>query len=754
MTVSAGYAPNSSTGNGVTTVFAYNFRILSAADLEVSVDGVVKTLNVDYTVSGVGAGSGGNVTFTAAPASNTQVLRRRNMAFARTTDYQDNGDLLADVLNPDQDSPVLMIQQLNEALSRSLLFPVNEAGGSGGNLPALADRLDRLLGFNLTTGEAQASPFTMTQLASTIAAAYAGSSGPLDALTFIQSGTGARSRTAQNKAREWFSAADFGGIFDGTSHPLSERYATLALAQVDYPFATALTQQIDFCALQAALNARGVAGGGAVFLNPGTWYIGGETTLLLSYDNVLLVGAGPFSTIYIANWGTQASGAATNYTHIRVSKHTGSTITGVRISNLKIKGTKDYIADANWYAPAQWPWSAILFGSTATDVTTDCGVDSCHFENNGGASVQAQGGANDNAVNAVVHKGLFVRHCYMDNGIFGGVEVIGGGIRDADISHNVIRRRSGGGILYSGTSGVIDNNKLEYIGNYAIACAGYAGKGNWTHVTNNKAFRCGSGAAGGTTVSPTFYFGDGAINNFVFVDGNTITDAYGPGILVLSSAEDIVLQNNRVHGFGYEGAGKTISIPGALWAGIQASNSTRVVIKGNTVHAISGGTDRSEYGIAAGGNGADCFADENTTVGTFVTAPFFFSTVHSGATVRTGIRLGRNNNFDVYTMKYAPILNAANAENIPSFTSGDTTPSVAGSNVFFVGNAAPTTITALDDSTVGQEVTLIFQNANTTLADAGQFLLNGAIAPSAANLVLTLVRGTTANWWEKSRVQT
>jgi hypothetical protein len=254
-------------------------------------------------------------------------------------------------------------------------------------------------------------------------------------------------------------------------------------------------------------------------------------------------------------------------------------------------------------------------------------------------------------------------------------------------------------------------------------------------------------------VSPSMYFGDGAINNFVFVDGNTITDAYGPGIFVLSSAEDIVIQKNRIHGFGYQGSGKTISIPGASWAGIQANNSTRIVVKGNTVHAISGGTDRSEYGIMSGGNGADCFADDNTTVGTFVTAPFFFATVHSGATARTGVRLGRNNNFDVYTMQYAKTLNNLNNEGLPVFASGDTTPSVAGSSVWFVANAGATTITALDDSTVGQEVTLIFLDANTTIADAGQFSLNGAIAPSAVNLTLTLVRGTTGTWYEKARVQ-
>lgn len=50
----------------------------------------------------------------------------------------------------------------------------------------------------------------------------------------------------------------FGAIGDGTPHPLSERYNSLAAAQVVYPHVTSLTQTIDWAACQAAENyARG-----------------------------------------------------------------------------------------------------------------------------------------------------------------------------------------------------------------------------------------------------------------------------------------------------------------------------------------------------------------------------------------------------------------------------------------------------------------------------------------------------------------
>lgn len=65
-----------STGDAVTTVFAYTTPISDSAYLEVLVNGVVKTLGVDYTLSGVGSSSGGNVTFTVAPAAAATVVRR------------------------------------------------------------------------------------------------------------------------------------------------------------------------------------------------------------------------------------------------------------------------------------------------------------------------------------------------------------------------------------------------------------------------------------------------------------------------------------------------------------------------------------------------------------------------------------------------------------------------------------------------------------------------------------------------------
>lgn len=123
MTVPAYTGPNRSTANGVTTVFPYSFPILDATHVLVTVNGLARTLGVHYDVTGVGNLGGGNIVFYAPPAANSQVERMRNMPYIRETNYTNLGDLLASTLNADQDSPVMMIQQLSANSMQLILDP-------------------------------------------------------------------------------------------------------------------------------------------------------------------------------------------------------------------------------------------------------------------------------------------------------------------------------------------------------------------------------------------------------------------------------------------------------------------------------------------------------------------------------------------------------------------------------------------------------------------------------------------------------
>lgn len=118
MPVPAYPGPNTATGNGVTTVFPYSFRILAEADLRVSLDDVVKTLTTHYTISGVGDSSGGNVTFLTAPTNGADVVIERSRAYTRTTDYQRNGAFDEQTVDADFDAAIMLIQQLREITRR------------------------------------------------------------------------------------------------------------------------------------------------------------------------------------------------------------------------------------------------------------------------------------------------------------------------------------------------------------------------------------------------------------------------------------------------------------------------------------------------------------------------------------------------------------------------------------------------------------------------------------------------------------
>lgn len=96
----------------------------------------------------------------------------------------------------------------------------------------------------------------------------------------------------------------FGAIADGTLHPLSERYATLADAQAVYPHATALTQSIDWAAAQAALNS------GAPRVHfPGARYIISDD--LSRTTSVMLVGDGTTALEFAAGKRLTIEGSLT-----------------------------------------------------------------------------------------------------------------------------------------------------------------------------------------------------------------------------------------------------------------------------------------------------------------------------------------------------------------------------------------------------------------------------------------------------------
>lgn len=148
MTVSAQVPIDRSTGNGVTVSFPYNFLLLDEDDLTVYLDDAEADPST-YTISGIGTVSGGNVTFTVAPAAGVIVSRVREMLLSRLVDYQDAGDFLADTVDADFDRIWMALQDSNARFGRSLHVGLGDASTYDDlEIPSIAARSNLFLGFD------------------------------------------------------------------------------------------------------------------------------------------------------------------------------------------------------------------------------------------------------------------------------------------------------------------------------------------------------------------------------------------------------------------------------------------------------------------------------------------------------------------------------------------------------------------------------------------------------------------------------
>jgi hypothetical protein len=144
------------TGNTGTGPFAFTFNILADDDLVVYKNFVLQTITTDYTVS-TNANGTGSITLTSALIASDVLTIIGGRALERTTDFVTAGDLLASSLNEQLDSLVIMAQQLDEKLDRSLKVDIGDQF-TDLSLPAKADRLGTVLGFNATTGDPEVGP--------------------------------------------------------------------------------------------------------------------------------------------------------------------------------------------------------------------------------------------------------------------------------------------------------------------------------------------------------------------------------------------------------------------------------------------------------------------------------------------------------------------------------------------------------------------------------------------------------------------
>lgn len=209
MTVSTEVNQAAYTGNGVTTVFPYTFRILNASNLTVTrIDlqeiETVLTLGTDYTVTGAGSYNGGAVVLPQPLPSGYSIVIERDLAIVQETDLRNQGTFFAEVHEDAFDYLTMIIQQVAGWFGLSLRKPTLKSKYYDAKQNRIANVADP------ANEQDAVNNRSMRNYVDKMIAGVVGGFG-----WFIQFGAGAVYRTFQDKMRDTYNPKDFGAVGDG-----------------------------------------------------------------------------------------------------------------------------------------------------------------------------------------------------------------------------------------------------------------------------------------------------------------------------------------------------------------------------------------------------------------------------------------------------------------------------------------------------------------------------------------------------------
>lgn len=157
--------------DGVATVFAYNFLCYASAHLGVYINGVLQVSG--YTVDGLGVSSGGNVTFSVAPANLAVITLNLEVPYTQELDYPTTGKFPAASHEQGLDLITMLCKRLKEVDERALVVPQGGDADEDLALPSQTDRASKYLAFDAegnpvattgTTSVVPTTPFSLTLL--------------------------------------------------------------------------------------------------------------------------------------------------------------------------------------------------------------------------------------------------------------------------------------------------------------------------------------------------------------------------------------------------------------------------------------------------------------------------------------------------------------------------------------------------------------------------------------------------------------
>lgn len=233
MAISLQSCRNDYVGDGATVSFPYVFKILIASDLSVITTntlGVETVLSYpgDYTVSGIGNTNGGNVVMASAPTNLYQVTVRRIRELKQKTSIRNETEFYQASIEDGLDKLLMIDQQQQEQINRSIKLLVSEGLDFNPALPVLLGQIERVIGTNATGDGLELGP-TFTEIETAEASAVAAAASAAAAAVSASGSTSAATTAAlaaaaaavSQAAAALSAAAAVSAGFDSTNSPHS-----------------------------------------------------------------------------------------------------------------------------------------------------------------------------------------------------------------------------------------------------------------------------------------------------------------------------------------------------------------------------------------------------------------------------------------------------------------------------------------------------------------------------------------------------
>lgn len=211
MTVSATPRRQVYLGSGSTGPFTFNFRILNADHVTLTVfdeDGIGTELisPTDFSLSLVDAGySGGSITLVSALASGETLLIEGNTPVDQETNFSNQGAFFAEAHEAAFDKGIMILQEFTEKLDRAIVIPAADDTGINTLLPLEENRAGKAIVFD-AFGNVSTAPYSTAALDSAVTAAAGSASAAATSAGNAASSATAAASSALNSAASATSA--------------------------------------------------------------------------------------------------------------------------------------------------------------------------------------------------------------------------------------------------------------------------------------------------------------------------------------------------------------------------------------------------------------------------------------------------------------------------------------------------------------------------------------------------------------------